>query len=367
MGVVRRTVFVLSLAIASSGVLADHSCEKDGSEKKNTLGTFLLQTKSSPETSGQTPWYDWQHRLPELSRMDKVELWSALGAHWWHLFIDGRAHAKGLHAFDNKHVKANWDGVSSGAKTSENLRRAYESRKKHEAWGQKWGIDDVEALNSLLLDKNCTIEDCSGEKIYTHFSPRFSDDVDPWFPRPHARIRGDKLGTDDDHYLTSFLPFPSWDNLFEEASKQHKNFSSLKAIALADLLDDYYTGIANASLPYALPHLAKLYYRLADLHPFRDGNSRTRNFILQTELVELGGHPSSMWDMYWQVYFAPNLEAVESQILQGWCSWEMSYQTGTSPFVVAGRNQSVPYQTYDPDLQSCHKMPAPPNWFGKPF
>jgi len=333
-------------------------------------GRILLQTSSEVKT-----YYDWQARLPELSGMSKTDIWTVLGDNWWVMFIDGKGHAKGKHVFDKTSDSI---GLQSGSKTSEKMYMAYESFKKPDAWGQRWTVEKLEALNMLFQ---------GGEfgGYFENYVPRFyycdrCGDIPPTSITYYceqglgtstehrckgtSRVPAKELHEDEDHNMSSFLPLPC------EAPCTDKR------TALAALLDEYHNDIdalvassttSAESLISGVRRLAKLYYNLADLHPFRDGNSRVRHFVMQTQLVELGGHPSSMWDMYWQVYFEPDLDAVTAMLLQGWCAWEMTHRSGHSPFVVHGNNKSVPIQTYDPRLGICRKSPVPADWYGKPM
>merc|ERR1719240_404906 len=68
--------------------------------------------------------------------------------------------------------------------------------------------------------------------------------------------------------------------------------ASEKMSLLTHILAEYYNAIDDieeatpeSHIQRALPHIAVLYHKLALLHPFQDGNSRTRNTVLQTELV----------------------------------------------------------------------------------
>jgi len=360
----RAGLILLTIAYASQGVAVEKTCAGgQGKIAAKVGGDVLLQTRSLAGNASQhkgTSWHAYERRFPELAKMSKAERWSALEANWWYVFIDGKAHAKGVHAFD-KPKKTSFD---SGMQTSEHEKQVYELWKKPEAWGERWSVEKVEALNSVYRGLNCTIEPCGGSEIYKSYVPRYS-----W---ENEIISNEYLETDQNYTLTDIFPFP-----VPNCSLSPRVLPATwqKRAALASLLEDYYTAIdaasareSRAALQSGLPHLAKLFYRLADLHPFIDGNSRTRNLLLQTMLVELGGHPTAMWDDYWEIYFQPSLEAVQEKILHGWCAWEMAYQTGTSPFVVAGQNHSVPFLTYDPQSKSCREKLVPwPNVFGNPL
>ena len=72
---------------------------------------------------------------------------------------------------------------------------------------------------------------------------------------------------------------------------------------------------------------------MAELHPFSDGNSRTRVVLLQSELTRLGGHPILIPETWRSIYTYNSLEEVEAMILQGWCAYEQALERGgRSPY-----------------------------------
>merc|ERR1719445_2002992 len=83
-----------------------------------------------------------------------------------------------------------------------------------------------------------------------------------------------------------------------------------------DKVDDLKSKSSEDSTVHLIfPHLARLFAKLALLHPFPDANSRTRLIILQTELVRIGGHPVMMRHIGNAGYDAKTLFGVKSYIL----------------------------------------------------
>ena len=80
--------------------------------------------------------------------------------------------------------------------------------------------------------------------------------------------------------------------------------------------------------------LARLMAALVEMHPFKDGNDRTRALILQTELLRLGTNGAILYDLQKDtvLMMTHNLSLVEEYILQGWCAWERHNRLGISPF-----------------------------------
>ena len=87
------------------------------------------------------------------------------------------------------------------------------------------------------------------------------------------------------------------------------------------------------ALGATLRPLATIYALLAEIHAFRDGNSRTRVMFLQAELTRLGGHPVLLPEFWRSVYDQNGIEDLELVLLQGWCAYEHSLQNnGQSPY-----------------------------------
>jgi len=191
----------------------------------------------------------------------------------------------------------------TGPKTYENQKQVYERFATEDAWVPRWTVERLAVLNMNL---NARITDCKG--IF-------------------------------DLHVTS-------SNITASAKREW----------LGRILAEYYDAIDAIRVPKssgnhiyrALPFIARLFHKLAILHPFCNGNSRTRTMVLQTELVRQGGHPTVLWDNYHGIYqigcyngtplsmlenYAPMcMEAAQQFVLDGWCSWELAYNKGASPF-----------------------------------
>ena len=79
--------------------------------------------------------------------------------------------------------------------------------------------------------------------------------------------------------------------------------------------------------------LAVFYATVAELHPFPDGNSRTRMIFSQIETTRLGGHPLMLPDNGWAVYNFNNYGELHDYFCQGWCAYEYFMKHGKSPYV----------------------------------
>jgi hypothetical protein len=82
-----------------------------------------------------------------------------------------------------------------------------------------------------------------------------------------------------------------------------------------------------------LQPLAWLYVNLAELHPFRDANSRARAVVLQHSMLRYGGIPLLLPDLGWWVYYATSFKTVQDIFLCGWCASKYYKEHGTSPYV----------------------------------
>ena len=96
--------------------------------------------------------------------------------------------------------------------------------------------------------------------------------------------------------------------------------------------------------------------------------------MLQTELVRQGGHPTVLWDDYWGIASVQSWQEAQEYVLQGWCSWEVAYNTAASPFLpfTNDTNSSLvatPYSEYNSQTGVCERGPPPASWeppFAKP-
>jgi len=267
-----------------------------------------------------------------------VTIWKALGEHHWMKFVDGRAHAGGPHAFD--HAKSSLPGRTSGDKTFEKQDHMYDEFSREEAWESRWTADRLAALNAFYRDKDCLQPLCA--------------------------------------------------DMFDSLHSKSNLNDTEKKSRLSYILAEYYNAVDAIQAPmsdsgggthirHALPYIAVLYHKLALLHPFGDGNSRTRTMVLQTELVRQGGHPAVLWDNYWGIYkacpgakldtYGPLSTACEQLqvfVLDGWCGWETTYNTNASPFSpfveVNGTLLSTPHSAYNAGTGVCEDGPERSFW-----
>lgn len=326
--------------------------------RRSTVVSYTRDTASHTITSSSTePWSGpargWLERFPQLkaavtgiSHAQRcLQIWKALGQNKWMEFVDGRAHAGGPDVFDTAETSGQ-PGVAVGHSSYKNQALAREEFSTEQAWESRWSVDKLAALNAKLRGWQCE--------------------------EPSCRDMIDNYGS-----VTSI-----------DANKKHE--------WLTRILSDYHSAIdaiqvdmtdmgSGARIDQALPHIAVLYHKLALLHPFADGNSRTRLMVLQTELVRQGGHPTMLWDNFWGIYRMPdlpkpdgdlnklqnyNLSAFSDElsefVLDGWCGWETAYNSKASPFSpfveVDGTSMSTPYSQYNAETGACEQGPGREFW-----
>jgi len=298
-------------------------------------------------------WDAWQSRFPELatggnapSNKDKVRAWTALGDEWWMEWIDGKNHSGGKHVFD--HTTESESYSMPDGEFLQHISVEYKRWSDTAVWGKRWTADSVALLNYRLRGSNCTDPDLHlpynpngtrscASKLYSSYYPRRNGDY-------YQQTRND--------FRSSFAP----ESIVEKKRLLEATFS------------EYYTAIdtmppstaSSTRVRHGFPHLAKLFTTLSELHPFIDANSRTRLFVLQTELVQLGGHPAmmtSLKDAYW---CAGNVNGVADLLLAGWCDWEVVARSHKSPFLLRDFNGSEgeyhcsrPAYTYNVTSDTC--------------
>ena len=244
-------------------------------------------------------WDNWQSRFPELatggnapSNKDKVRVWTALGDEWWMEWIDGKNHSGGKHMFDHTAESKSHYNIPSPLRVQsvdgefhQHISAEYKRWSDTAVWGKRWTANSVALLNYRLRGFNCTdadlhlpynpndIRSCAS-KLYSSYYPRNETKGESYY----QQTRND--------FNSSFAP--------ESIVKKKR--------LLETTFSEYYTAIdtmppsttSSTRVRHGFPHLAKLFTTLSSLHPFIDANSRTRLFVLQTELVQLGGHPAMM-------------------------------------------------------------------------
>jgi len=252
-------------------------------------------------------WYDWSN-----------------ASHWWYEFVDGWAHGGGKHVFDGT-AASKMNG--QGGDFSGLLLTEYQKYSNVSELQERWTIDRVLQLNLGLRNATCNKRLCLNQ--YSIYVPRGTPGNDlPIDAGPVHNILGDRINNQANLTVAD------------------------KRSLLIDALNFYYKSLGAATIDqraWATPRramggtllpLATLYATMAEIHAFQDANSRTRTFVLLSELTRLGGHPLLLPDTGWAVYHMANESVVEQFILHGWCAWKRAYDNGVSPYLVLGWNAS---------------------------
>jgi len=316
--------------------------------------------KGSAISSATEPWSGsargWLERFPKLEAAVNgrthaqacVQIWTALGENSWMEFVDGRAHAGGPHVFD-KAAQSSHPNRAVGDKSFQNQVLARDAFSVEQAWESRWSVEKLATLNARLRDTQCDQPSCTD--MFDNYRSSMNIDAS-------AKTA----------WLTRILA---------------EYYGAIDAIPVAaPVFGD--TG-GSARISQVLLNIAVLFHKLALLHPFADGNSRTRLMVLQTELIRHGGHPIVLWDNYWGIYHMPNspgfdadpkkldnydLSAVSKQlqeyVLDGWCGWEIAYNTAASPFSpfvdTGGTLAATPHSQYNAETGACEQGPGRSFW-----
>ena len=252
-----------------------------------------------------------------------VVYWTALSGNWWMQFIDGSSHYEGMRAFDGLPAsKHGADGL-----VSKHLAEAYNKWSSTAAWGVRWNETMLAQANAAMRGLTCSDDTCLGELYVNHFLPR----------EPTA-------------FATSAACLPDSSSAGQVLHNRMQWSRAAKREKASSLLLEYYADVdaalapggswpappaharMPAGVPAGFPRLARLFSSLAELHPFEDANSRVRYLLLQTEMVRLGGHPLSLEEVGWGVYYLDTQTKLEAALLDGWCAWEHIQRTGKSPY-----------------------------------
>lgn len=279
--------------------------------------------------------------------------WRALRANWWMPFIDGWAHQCGARAFDQSKTltRLDGDGDFSGALRSQHAKFSdYELMH-----GTLLNIDMVEQMNMQLQGLSWAANPDFG--AWEAVSP-----YTEWQPRKAVGARSDVVGSDMMGYKGA-VSFPDKEKIFshamaeQDSSKDRDLYHRIRAALIGRPLDEFDAAIAKddcgisrwtsnarerlsleqhhprAALGCLLPAAATLYAKMAELHPFIDGNSRTRTMMLNIQLARAGAHPVVLYNNGWGVYHMNNLEDLMQYLLGGYCAWEYVVATGKSPYI----------------------------------
>lgn len=285
------------------------------------LGTVLEARLQPPPESGvlQRDSMVVEAKLTE-AKLSPAHAWTALGPDkYWYAFMDGWAHPRGPNAFEA--TSASFNNGQAGHFQGP-LRTQYEAFSNDDELNRRWTVRRVLQFNLHLRETACNVSLDACPEQWTAYVPRGSGMFYVEIGRgPLHEELGDRLPTAKSHLTVADKP-----------------------TLVATALEDYYAALGSTTIDRrqwesprramgsALRPLATLFATFAELHPFKDANSRTRTFILQSEMARLGGHPLLLSDTGWKVYFLKDRAALETFLLQGWCAWERTIQEGRSPY-----------------------------------
>ena len=229
----------------------------------------------------------------------QASAWTSLGEDWWLPFIDGWAHRWGLQVFDEtEESKQN----GQEGKMSVKLRNAVDAFDAPSSW-VRWEPPMLVHINALLLGKGKSWEGTVGESAYWVFTN--------WTPRsgnhPHITGKGATVHIQKGQHSDNIKVLGDAKDEYE-----HQQMSTSITKMLGDAFDEYERTVGRVSVAdWAHPHkaltpvlkpLARLFSTLAEMHPFVDGNSRTRTIVLHACMVRAGGHPLLLPDNGWWIY-----------------------------------------------------------------
>ena len=294
---------------------------------------------------------------PQPSRsgvVSKDHSWRALQTNWWMPFIDGWAHACGATAFDQAQTIMYMGGDGNLSKhLHSHLDKFSDYNLMHETI---LSIDMVEAMNMELQGLSWAINPPTHGTWevafpYSEFRPRDNK----WDPN-HTAMLG-YTGAVHVDKAKIFEHATDWGKVTKTSDEDQRTgvYDQVRVNLTGAPLDQFYAAITKddcnitrfttnessladhshprAALGCLLPAAATLYATMAELHPFIDGNSRTRTMVLNTQLARAGAHPVVLYNNGWGVYHMNNLEELEEYLLGGYCAWEYVLATGESPYV----------------------------------
>ena len=296
-----------------------------------------------------------QHLLAPSARDVPTKQWDALGnTSWWLPFIDGWSHEEGPYHFDG----------TNGSKTNGEdgafiLHVSQVYNELRDQLGVGWTASRMAYMNSVLRGNACgdaSLDVTPSVPAGTECPEAYTD----YLPRTEFEIKGGAFAT-----AQSAVPWIDTEQLNISIS----NGQTSKPKLVEDALSAYAAALGgkgvvdSTALRLALGHvlvpLATLFATLAELHPFRDANSRTRNFVLQSEMTRLGGHPMLLWDVGWQIYGMGSVHNVTLFLLRGWCAWEFALANGgQSPYAHLLSLSHIEIQTNQTDPDYTRKAAA---------
>ena len=281
--------------------------------------------------------------------------WRALQANWWMPFVDGWAHQCGATAFDQS---ATLTRLNGDGKFSTHLLSTSDFFSDYDLMhGTHLDTDMVELMNMELQGLSWAANPDYGS---WEPAPPYTD----WQPRKAQGAKNGVVGEDMMGYKGAVSSFDK-EKIFREAiatqdySKDRDLYHKIRGVLTRRPLDEFDAAITKddcgisrwtyssnarerlsleqhhprAALGCLLPAAATLYATMAELHPFIDGNSRTRTMVLNIQLARAGAHPVVLYNNGWGVYHMNDLEDLMQYLLGGYCAWEYVLATGKSPYV----------------------------------
>ena len=279
--------------------------------------------------------------------------WRALGENWWMPFVDGWAHQCGATVFDQSATLTRLEGDGM---FSTHLKSQHDKFSDYELMhATHLNIDMVESMNMELQGLSWDINPEYGS---WEVACPYTD----WQPRKAVGAKHDVVGYDMMGY-TGAVTFADKAKIWSDAmatqdySKDRDLYWKIREKLIGRPLDAFEAAITKddcgiarwtsnarerlsleqhhprAALGCLLPAAATLYGKMAELHPFIDGNSRTRIMMLNIQLARAGAHPVVLYNNGWAAYHMNNLEELEEYLLGGYCAWEYVMATGKSPYV----------------------------------
>jgi hypothetical protein len=261
------------------------------------------------------------------------------GGPFWGLFIDGNAAMEGPHAFDPN---------------------------------QQDFFEKVTSVLSRMYASELTTEGKAAPTI------KLLDQVhwDFWEKRPDTEHHPggvgivpectDKMDCDDLKSLLHNIP----EELYTSQGPCHKNLElrvqDYPHAALENILRDYERGIQESlrSEPIKeklLDTLATFSRRFGLLHPYREGNGRFRNFLVQRELRRLGLACGAMMYNYNKDVFVDGHERYLGKLKEGIAVFEEAIKSGVNPWTLAStvdrHKREFPQLR---GLDQCYNI----SWFG---
>ena len=298
------------LALAGAAVAFPLAAEPSAVGQVPLLAPKEPQLDGAAPLTGPTP--------GEADQTLSVQTWTALGANWWYMFVDGWAQPGGEHVFDGtSDSKQNGQaGNFSGL-----LQVQYEIESQPAQMNSDWTIERVISLNVGLRNTTCNTTLCLEQ--FSTYVPRGGG-------------------------LLSVNKGPVHDVLGDSVNNRKHLTLADKRQLVNETLVAYYAAVGASTVnssDWASPRramgavllpLARLYATMAEIHAFHDANSRTRAFLLDSELSRLGGHPTILYETGWAVYYMKDEAEVELFIIRGWCAWEIALKNGQTPYDALG-------------------------------